>query len=540
MAKTKILFVTEASFLNSGYATYAHYILRELSKNPNYEVAEFATFVHPNDTRINSITGWKVYPNIPPIPVEEYGEWAKNVQNQFGAALFNNVILDFEPDVVCTHSDWWMQKFINDSPYRSHFKYIWMAPCDAVPQNIEWLEDMIRCDGVLTYTDWAKAEIEKSSPNVKVYASAAPSAQDFFQPLNKEALKQHLGIDPNSKFIGTVMRNQVRKLFPDLFYSFRKFLDETKSKDIYLYCHTSYPDGSWRIPELIQEYGIADKTLFTYICQNCKYVFPAFYSDITTCKQCGQISACMPATSFGVPSQTLAHIYNLFDLYVQYASNEGFGISQVEAAACGVPIMSVDYSAMSDVVRKLGGEPIKVKALYKEIATGCMRAVPDNEHFISLLKTFFNKPATLRRLLGVKTRNLFEKYYKWEESGKRWSELIDSIKGEYTWNISTEIPPMPNENMHPEMSNNEYAKWLIKDVANWPEKEGSFMEMQLVRDLNYARHTGAVIELQLDDSSLFNQNKTLPFNRDIAYKTFRHIGHGRRMAELERCNKYAK
>ena len=41
---------------------------------------------------------------------------------------------------------------------------------------------------------------------------------------------------------------------------------------------------------------------------------------------------------------------NTFDLYVQYANSEGFGLPQVEAAGCGIPVASVDYSAMSSVV----------------------------------------------------------------------------------------------------------------------------------------------------------------------------------------------
>ena len=62
----------------------------------------------------------------------------------------------------------------------------------------------------------------------------------------------------------------------------------------------------------------------------------------------------------GVSNEYLSDIVNCFDVYLQYANSEGFGLPQVAAAACGVPVMSIDYSAMSSVVRKLGGTPLKV------------------------------------------------------------------------------------------------------------------------------------------------------------------------------------
>ena len=48
----------------------------------------------------------------------------------------------------------------------------------------------------------------------------------------------------------------------------------------------------------------------------------------------------------GVDTKTLASIYNLFDVYIQPANSEGFGLPIVEAAACGVPVMATDYSVL--------------------------------------------------------------------------------------------------------------------------------------------------------------------------------------------------
>ena len=112
---------------------------------------------------------------------------------------------------------------------------------------------------------------------------------------------------------------------------------------------------------------------------------------------------------------------------MQYANCEGFGLPQVEAAACGVPVMGTDYSAMESVLRKLGGIPIKPKALYKELETGCFRAVPDNELAADELKKFFSQPKSVRRKIGSETREAFLEHYQWDKSGKVWESYFDSV-----------------------------------------------------------------------------------------------------------------
>jgi len=537
--KIKVLAITEATYLHSGYAVYWNHILRHLFQSGKYDIAEFATFVDPINNKLETIP-WKCYPNIPPdMDIDSFREWSKNPMNNFGQFMFNEIALDFQPDVVLHAGDWWMQKYINESPYRKHFKYIWLAPVDAAPQNMEWIEDMANCDGVLTYSDWGKETVESQSSKVKVYASAPPAAQDYFIPMNKKDVRTHYNLRSDVKFIGTVMRNQRRKLFPQLFQAFRKFLDETKYDDVYLYCHTSYPDGSWKFPELLQEYNVGGKVFFTYSCRNkdCRFIFPSLYSDIATCPKCAHIGAMMPNTMFGVSAQELGQIYNLFDLYVQFANSEGFGLGQVEAAACGIPVISTDYSAMTDIVRKLGGEPLKVKTLSKEMETGCDRAIPDSEHFIELLKKFLKKPEMIRNIAGIKSRNMFLQNYKWEESASRWSELIDLVcENRSSWMTPANLhTPVELQGQDTQMTNTEYARWLITNVAGQPNKVGSYTEMQLIRDLNYGQSTSVFNNTtHLDDSSLFNDNKTEPFNRQDAYNAFKTIGEVNLIMEKQR------
>ena len=222
--------------------------------------------------------------------------------------------------------------------------------------------------------------------------------------------------------------------------------------------------------------------------------------------------------------EQLAEIMNLFDLYVQYANCEGFGLPQVEAAACGVPVMSTDYSAMESVIRKLKGTPITPKSLYKELETGCLRAVPDNDLAAEKFAEFFSQPKSMRRRLGFETRQAFNEHYQWHYSGKKWEDYFDSVEvlpqGQ-GWDSPPKIrepEPKPQDPVD-QASPRDLAKWLIARVLCEPERVNTFFEARLTRDLMYHSTTATTGGMYFNESSAaFDGRNTMsPFNFDMAY-----------------------
>ena len=64
MRKKRILFCSEATFLNTGYATYTREILNYLHSTGKYELAEMAAYGERNDPRATDIP-WKYYGVVP-------------------------------------------------------------------------------------------------------------------------------------------------------------------------------------------------------------------------------------------------------------------------------------------------------------------------------------------------------------------------------------------------------------------------------------------------------------------------------------------
>ena len=538
MKKKKILFCGEATYLNTGYATYLREIMKRLYATQKYELAEFASYGSLSDPRAASIP-WKMYPNMPTND-EEKQRYEEIPTNQFGEWQFEPVLLDFQPDIVCDIRDFWMFEYQERSPYRPYFHWVIMPTVDASPQNEQWISTFSNADGVFNYSDWGCEALKNESNNViKCLGSAPPSADAAYKPIeNKAQHKASMGFEPETKFIGTVMRNQRRKLFPDLFEAFRMFLDISKRKDVLLYCHTSYPDLGWDIPKLLNRYKISNKVIFTYICNNCNHIFPSFFSDARRkCLSCGQFSAGLSSVQKGASYEYLSSIMNLFDLYVQYANSEGFGLPQVEAAACGVPIMSVDYSGMSSVVRKLGGFPLKPKALYNEVETGCDRAVPDNEYTANKMKEFFDLSDQERETLSNNSRLNFKKYYQWDKTAKKWEEYFDSVKTkpiEETWKSPPRIHQPATEVPH-NLSGSEYARWLIINVLGEPEKLNTYFESRVIRDLNYGMFINGTGDLYLnEDSYKFVKPEFEQFEKEEAYNKMANLCKRRNHWEMTR------
>ena len=522
MRPLRILFCTEATYLKTGYATYYREVISRLFSTGKYSIAELASYGDENSQEAKSVP-WLFFGNLPNKKNKQEREaYDSKMTHQFGEWRFEEVCLMFQPDVVVDIRDFWMLEFQDRSPFRDFYKWVIMPTVDATPQNEQWIDTYAKADAVFNYSDWGVDILKKESNNrINCLGCTPPSADSAYEPCeDKTEHKESFGIDGDMKIIGTVMRNQKRKMFPDLFQMFREFLDTSKRDDVYLYCHTSFPDLGWDIPKLLLKYGLSSKVLFTYVCESCKHAFPAFFSDAKRrCTKC-KGDAFLSNVHNGVSNEYLSDIVNCFDVYLQYANSEGFGLPQVEAAACGVPVMSIDYSAMSSVVRKLGGTPLKVKHLSKEMETGCLRAVPDNTYAAKKLKDFFEKDQSEIKMQEKLTRENFLKYYQWDDTASKWEEYFDQvdIMDELTtWKSEPRIH-QPSQEVPRGLSDKEYAEWLIINVLGDPSKLNTHMQSRLVRDLSYGIYVEGAGDLYFnEDSHRMVKPDFQVFDRQVAY-----------------------
>ena len=526
MTKKKVLLVAENHKLASGFGTYAKNLLERLHASDKYELAEFGIYANSS---LGKEVPWKFYPNAPDEdePKEHKDMYNGNPNNQFGAWRFDKVVLDFKPDIVLSYRDPWMDMFISKSPLLPYFHWVWMPTVDSDPQKQSWIEGFAKTDAILCYSEFGVKTLEKDAGHlVNIKGCASPGIDPkIYKPYDKKQIRQELGLDPNINIVGTVMRNQKRKLFPELIKSFAKFLKVAPPEikdNTYLLLHTSYPEKQgWNLGYHISEEGVGGRVLSTYICRTCgSYKVDFFRDSLNYCDSCKAISSVMPSVAVGLEVPDLVKIYNAMDLYVQYAICEGFGMPQVEATACGVPIASTNYSAMEDVVEWTKGYPINIQKMYRELETNAERVFPDNDHLIEIMIQHLMLSPEEKAAKSQEVREATVARYDWDDCAKVWMDYIDTYKPkglQGKWSV----PPRPlqvPEEIQPNLDNNQFVEWLFNSVIHEPESAFGYEATKLVRDLNI----GAVVEHgivePINRENIFNQFKSRAQNQVVVDK----------------------
>jgi len=344
MSKKRVLFVGEASFLNTGFSNIYGELIPRLAKTGKYEIAEFGSYAANGDSRVKTfINGrWRFYGNNPETPEEEHrfnqvddpGQPGQNT-NQFGRYKFEEVLSDFRPDIVIDIRDWWMIDFQRRSPLRKYFQWVIMPTVDSIPQKEEWIATYQTADYVAAYSDFGINSLRNSTPHLEVRFNPPgkdvlgisggqiegikkpgklhpiplrPGVNvDIFKPEDKQKVREKWGIDPSdTPVVLLVQRNQARKRINEAIqaFAFMKANYAAKSEAVnkaMMIIHSSWPDNvhSSDYPRCIERThkgyhgmpyshrNIYTEILNTFLCNNqqCGHVFLDYAIKLRQAKQ---------------------------------------------------------------------------------------------------------------------------------------------------------------------------------------------------------------------------------------------------------------
>ena len=190
-----------------------------------------------------------------------------------------------------------------------------------------------------------------------------------YQPIDRtEARKKtHL---PGDKFIvGMVAANKgnpSRKCFPEALLAFKKFYDGHPDAILYLHTEMSGQFQGVDMGQLIRGIGLPEGS-----------VFVADQDRVLT----NPLSA-----------EAMAHFYSAFDVLLAPSAGEGFGLTVLEAAACGVPSIVTDFSAQIEVC----GSGWKVEHSPYWTTQNSWQAHPDVDDIVDSLKQAYRADDRLR------------------------------------------------------------------------------------------------------------------------------------------------
>ena len=198
----------------------------------------------------------------------------------------------------------------------------WM-PVDCTPLSV-MDRQFLRTSGVtpIAMSEFGVAELATAG----FEALYAPHGLDtsVFAPQDKAAARTALGVPQDAFVIGINMANidAVRKAFPEQFAAFAIFRRSHPEALLLMHSHQTGPGSGLNLGDMLNRLDIAGAVRWSH---------PYQYT-------CG-----------GYSPAEMARWYACLDVYSGCTYAEGFGLPLLEAAACGIPAVATNFSAMPQV-----------------------------------------------------------------------------------------------------------------------------------------------------------------------------------------------
>lgn len=303
----KFLWQSNAPWAGTGYGVQTRLMLDAL-KGLGHEPRCFAFY---------GLSGGGIqYDGYPVYPNSDYDTWGNDV---VGMHLDRS-----KSDLLITLMD----LFILDRKVYGNLPTPWAAwtPIDSVEMGEPTHAMLKRANYPIAMSNFGAEQMKnyEIEPFATIYHAVDT---EIFKPMDKAECRAELGLEQDAYFVGMVMANKGnRKMFPLQFKAIKKFFDSHNDERMCVYQHTDPTSGmgGFDIRELVRMMGLKGSSFNT-----------------------NQYDTSVVPT----PPETMAKIYNSFDVLLNCSAGEGFGVPIVEAQACGVPVVTHGVTAMPEITQ---------------------------------------------------------------------------------------------------------------------------------------------------------------------------------------------
>ena len=310
MRKKTILMLSDHPLSTSGVGTQSRWLIHGLIATGNYSFRCFGGAVRHDNYEINVVN-----PDFVIKPTNGFGD--RN--------LLRKTLAELKPDALLLFTDprffiwtWEMEDEIHQICPITYW-HLWdNPPWPAFNKVLYESTDLINCINYPTYE-----MVKERFPDKTNYIPHAVP-QELYHPLPEEETRKFkqrvLGANKEDDFVvGFVSRNARRKMPSDIIASWKIFIEELKKKHGHtkatLVMHTDPldPEGP-NLHHVIDSLDVKQHVVFSN-----------------------------KRTNF----QEMGALYNMFDVLVNRSTNEGFGLSVLEAKMCGKPVISIKTGGLT-------------------------------------------------------------------------------------------------------------------------------------------------------------------------------------------------
>jgi D-inositol-3-phosphate glycosyltransferase len=334
-----------------------------------------------------------------------------------------------KPDVIVIQNDGWhvpyyMQRLRAKKtngeyafPEHAAIPVVAIVAVDGKNFRGEWL------DGVDLAIFWSK--FAQDEARVGGYAGPSeviPLGVDLsvYRPLDRTISREGLPEEMREAFIvGSVNRNQPRKRWDLTVRYFAIWIKQLIStsftedelcvapvviKDAWLYLHAAPTgDNGPDVRQLMHYYGVFHR-----------------------------LALVQPEVFYGASEEEMAITYNRFDVCISTSQGEGFGLTILEAMACGIPPIVPDSSAPGDWAKDAAWLVPCTTTAINPVAPGLnvIGAVPDQTRFVNALQRLYTDKRAYETNRQAALERAQEPRFRWANIGERYAAVIRTVLGE--------------------------------------------------------------------------------------------------------------
>ncbi|HVR97364.1 MAG TPA: glycosyltransferase family 4 protein [Thermoanaerobaculia bacterium] len=387
----------------TGFARVMHNIIEPLKCY--YEIHHLGTNYqgdpHGND--------WKIYP-------------AAAGGDLMGVRRLKPLVSTLRPKLVFLLNDIWVQGDYMEQlrEFQPDLKVVMYCPLDMGPIDPRFVERLSGVDRFVTYTRFAKAQVESAVAEVKRRKSdfvfpdveVIPHGVDtqVFHPLEDKdprasrsrAIHAILGNDPRAKdaFIAlNANRNQPRKRIDITLKGFALFA-KNKPRNVLLYLHMGIEDAGWDVLRLSERYGLGNRLLLS-----------SPHRQLP----------CIPVDKLNIT-------YNAAAVGLNTSIGEGWGLANFEHAATRAAQIVPRHSAFTELWEGSGVlvDPVASLTIEKILWEGHLVSP---EGVAEALERLYEDPVLLEELSAAAYRNATRPEYQWTAIARRWDAVFREALG---------------------------------------------------------------------------------------------------------------
>jgi len=378
----RILWVSDAFWLNTGYATVTRHLLPYLAREHEVILLPFAGTSQGGFS--GDVMGVEVLPAY--LGVEDIRFW----------------FFERRCDVAIVLKDPYAVPGVQNLPV-FHIMY---SPVAEEPVPREWLDITSNAVRVWVPSRWGVEQYVRSGGD-RSRARYLPHGVDTktYKPI-LDVPREELRARLNPRFrdvdvvIGIVAVNRERKLLPNQLEAIKVFMEQSPDLRVGVYLHTSPnpdgPHGGWYLKAVVETMGLRGRVVFPE---------PHYYR-------------------LGFSEAEMNLVYNAIDVLLEL-STEGFGLPILEAQSAGCPVVTLAHGAGPELnFLRLN---CRVAARHYTIR-GSWWGIPDPYHAAELIKeaVLYYDREKLARILHEKA-----KQYDWKNIAQQALRLLEEASEEF-------------------------------------------------------------------------------------------------------------